>query len=435
MGTKYKVESIKTILRFRKSTTWVLSTFYFLLFIFYFLLSTSVASAQDLQKKYPFLNLDKNKIDFYGDSSSFSSFFKKLDNILLEGDGQVNIVHMGGSHVQGGSLSHTMRKNMQSLAPGLKGQRGLVFPFSLAKTNNPWNYVVEKSGEWDGARISVSDHFSEWGVSGITATTYSPNSTATVYAREESDNFSFEKVRIFYHQCGCSFEPIISNPTIEETRIDSVASYMEVSFSVPQDTLYLALRQTDSTQTQFILQGIQFLSEGPSVVYNPIGVNGAKTDDYLKSQSLPQQMKMIAPDLVIFGIGINDANTYAKLFDQKKYEENYLELIRILRVSNPDCSVLFMTNNDSYFQKRYANPNAYKVRESMIRVAKKTDGAVWDLFEIMGGLDSIRLWEEFALASSDKVHFTREGYELQADLLFKALRKAYGDYLFASYSK
>lgn len=404
-----------------------------LIWTFFYGLLTQLSYAQNLQTKYPFLNLEKNKIDFYGDTTEFNSFFEKLDDIVLKGDGQVNVLHMGGSHVQGGTLSHTMRTNLQSIVPGLKGQRGLLFPFALAKTNNPWNYVVKKRGNWEGARVSVSNHHSNWGVSGVSATTYSVNSGATIYAREESDKLSFERVRIFYDQCECSFSPKVNNPGLVSTHIDSAGSYMEFAFDQAQDTLYFGLEMTDSTQGQFILQGMQFLSDEPSIVYNPVGVNGAKTSDYLRSQAFPEQVKMIAADLVIFGIGINDANTYAKKFNQREYESNYLELIKILRVANPDVSILFMTNNDSYFQKRYPNPNAYKVRDAMINVAKKVDGAVWDLFEIMGGFDSIRFWEAYGIASADKIHFKREGYQLQADLLFTALRKSYGDYLSARF--
>jgi lysophospholipase L1-like esterase len=417
--TKYKVSSIKF------GTT-----------LFLILCAWYVSSAQaSFQDKYPFLKTDKNRIDFYGDSTKFNAFFNRLDEVILKGDGQVNVLHMGGSHVQGGSLSHAMRRHFQSLAPGLKGQRGLVFPFDAARTNNPWNYVVKKRGDWEGARVSVSDHYSEWGVSGITATATDPASTVSVYSRDTVDAFSFTKARIFYHMCECSYEPILMNKDIVSARRDSVKQFVEITFRNPQDTLHLTLRKKDSTQSQFILQGFQFLSEGPSVVYNPIGVNGAKTSDYLKGNLFAEQAKVIAPDLVIFGIGINDANTYAKAFDQRKYEANYDSLIAILKASNPNMAILFMTNNDSYFYKRYPNPNAYKVRDAMINLAKKHNAAVWDLFEIMGGFDSIRIWEAYNLASSDKIHFTRDGYVLQADLLFFALKNAYGDYLSARFRK
>ena len=395
-------------------------------------LAVAQASVQD---KYPFLKTDKTRIDFYGDSTKFNRFFDLLDDVILKGKGQVNVLHMGGSHVQGGMLDHAMRQNFQSLAPGLKGQRGLVFPFSLARTNNPWNYVVKKDGDWDGARVSVSSHESDWGMSGITATANNPMSTATIYSRDTVDAFSFEKARVFYHMSKKSYEPIILNKNIVSSQIDSAKHFIEFTFSTPQDTLQLALRKSDTTQSEFVLQGFQFLSEGPSVVYNPIGVNGAKTSDYLRGETFAEQTKLIAPDLVIFGIGINDANTYAKAFDQKKYESNYDTLISILKAGNPNLSILFLTNNDSYFYKRYPNPNAYKVRDAMINLAKKHNAAVWDLFEIMGGFDSIRIWESYNLASSDKIHFTRDGYVLQADLLFFALKKAYGDYLSARFRK
>lgn len=396
-------------------------------------LRSNEVNAQGLKEKYPFLNLDKNQIDFYGKSSEFDAFFEKLDQVVLEGEGEINVLHIGGSHVQGGTLENTMRKNLQSLAPGLKGHRGLIFPYTLAKTNNPYYYAVRKTGKWEGARISVSNHYSEWGISGVTATTHSPSSTATIYAREEVDRLDFTKARIFYHQCGCSYEPIVMDDGIIASRIDSVGSFLEVTFSSPQDTLAIALRKTDDSQSQFILQGIQLLSDQPAVVYNAIGVNGAKTSDYLRSQNFSEQMKMVAPDLVIFGIGINDANTYAKKFNQKAYEENYEELVRIMREANPDAAILFMTNNDSYFQKRYPNPNIYKVRDAMVNVSKKVDGAVWDFFEIMGGFDSIRYWEAYDIGRQDKIHFSPEGYALQADLLFTALRKSYGDYLSAHF--
>ena len=71
----------------------------------------------------------------------------------------------------------------------------------------------------------------------------------------------------------------------------------------------------------------------------------------------------------------------------------------------------------------------------MMSLAKRHNGVVWDLFEIMGGFDSIRIWEAYDLARPDKIHFSREGYELQAQLLFSAIREAYGNYLSARFSK
>ena len=412
------------------------SSVYYLLWIIFVLgLLTQSYGQNHLQEKYPFLKTGVNQLDFYGDSTKFNSVFEKLDDILLEGEGQVSVLHMGGSHVQGGTLSHAMRKNMQSIAPGLKGQRGLIFPFRLAKTNNPSNYVVKKNGNWTGARVSVKTQFSHWGISGVTATTTDVDASATIYSREETDHFGFTTARLFYHMDSISYRPLFDSSEIISTRIDSVAHYMEVTFQNPKDTLQFGLAKSGLISSRFILQGIQLLSSGPSIVYNPIGVNGANTANFSRSEMLNEQMKIISPDLVIFGIGINDANTYARLFKPEEFEKNYDRIVGMLKEANPNVSIIFMTNNDSYFYKRYPNPNVFKVREAMINLAKRHNAAVWDLFEIMGGFDSIRIWDAYGLASSDRIHFLRAGYELQAELLYLSIKKAFGAYLSERYDQ
>jgi hypothetical protein len=88
-----------------------------------------------------------------------------------------------------------------------------------------------------------------------------------------------------------------------------------------------------------------------------------------------------------------------------------------------------VTNNDTYFNKKRPNRNALKVQQAMYNLAARHNGAVYDLFEVMGGLGSIDKWVASGLASRDRIHFTRKGYELQADLMFDAFRKSFGDYL------
>jgi hypothetical protein len=43
----------------------------------------------------------------------------------------------------------------------------------------------------------------------------------------------------------------------------------------------------------------------------------------------------------------------------------------------------------------------------------------------MGGEGSVRRWRKRDLAHTDFIHFTKEGYRLQAMLLYRALVNAY----------
>ena len=46
----------------------------------------------------------------------------------------------------------------------------------------------------------------------------------------------------------------------------------------------------------------------------------------------------------------------------------------------------------------------------------------------MGGLNSVTLWYKAGLTARDKLHFSRHGYFLQADLMFNAFLKSYDQY-------
>ena len=61
---------------------------------------------------------------------------------------------------------------------------------------------------------------------------------------------------------------------------------------------------------------------------------------------LERDLDLIRPDLIIFGIGINDAAE--RSFEKHSFKKNYDELIKVIKRVNPDCALLFMTNNDSY---------------------------------------------------------------------------------------
>ncbi len=138
-------------------------------------------------------------------------------------------------------------------------------------------------------------------------------------------------------------------------------------------------------------------------------------------------MADLKPDLVILGLGINDA--YMKNFSQSDFEMNYSELISRIRRAAPETAIVFITNNDSYMYRRYVNKNGEKVEQSMLKMAKKLGAGVWDMYEVMGGLNSIVLWEKNGLAQRDKIHFTREGYLLLGDLFFNALMQRFEKYM------
>jgi lysophospholipase L1-like esterase len=70
----------------------------------------------------------------------------------------------------------------------------------------------------------------------------------------------------------------------------------------------------------------------------------------------------------------------------------------------------------------------------MYELAEKHNAVVFDLYEVMGGAGSIDDWYRDELAKKDRIHFTREGYFLFADLFYNAFMNAYGDWIAANHS-
>ena len=144
-----------------------------------------------------------------------------------------------------------------------------------------------------------------------------------------------------------------------------------------------------------------------------------------------KEMAFFKPDLVIFAIGINDANV--QRFNDKQFREDYDRLIERFKKVNPDVAFIFETNNDMFRKvkrkKFVQHGNGEVARKSFFMLADKHKAGVWDKFSIMGGLGSMAKWEHASLAKKDKVHFNLSGYNLLGDLFYKALIQAYQDHI------
>ena len=136
------------------------------------LFGTTAAVAQEPIKcqvpDYDFTHFDRNRLIYPGDSTAMELFFEKLDLLLFYGQGKVNIMHIGGSHVQAGVFSQQMRDHLLNLAPGITSGRGLVFPFM--KTNTPASYIINSTGEWSYCRNAVAFD-TRLGLAGASVTT------------------------------------------------------------------------------------------------------------------------------------------------------------------------------------------------------------------------------------------------------------------------
>lgn len=383
----------------------------------------NTSNRTNIAEAYPFLNLDDARFIYPGGSEHFDTIWARLAQVIYTGESDLNIVHMGGSHVQAGMIGHRMRELFHDLAPGVVHQRGLLIPFRVGKTNGTVYTGSSSSGEWEACRFTVRKEQCNWGMSGFTLTSPSDSAELKLWAfRSDSMHYQGDVVRLYH-----DIHP--SNPKITWTGkadvlslfTDSVHGFTQWNLSEMIDTLSFSFRKDSLSVRNSEVHGAWLgASDASGITWNDIGVNGASTYSFLRPQKMEAQLESLSPDLVFFGIGVNDAHVPSDRFDADQFIARYDSLVALYTRINPKVGLVFLTNSDNYYKGR-PNPNGDKVQAAMHTLAKKHKAAVWDLYSTMGGRGSIHAWKNSGLAKSDRVHFTREGYTLQADLMYLSI--------------
>jgi len=376
-----------------------------------------------LQQQYPFINWETNNIKYADSAVTFKKLYQKLDNIYNNKEEKLHIFHIGGSHIQADIYSNRLRHYLQNMSTEAKGQRGFIFPYKMAKTNNPLNYKVTFDGEWKGYRCSRNDSVA-WGLSGVSAKFKDSIANITIkanYKNYSKNTYNFNKLRVFYDEWTTDYEVLVSNQNlVKKTIINSDAHYIEFILNKTVTELDFCVKRTDNSEdTEFLMMGLELMNGNSGIEYTTIGVNGASFAFYDRCSYFEKQLQLYKPDLFIISIGTND--TYTTDFKPHKFKAYYELLIGYIQKANPDCAILLTVPNDSYYKKQYANPNTKLAAEVIYELSKQYQMAVWDLYEIMGGFNSSQKWYTNKLMPKDRIHFTREGYDIKADLLLKAL--------------
>ncbi|MBR4809374.1 MAG: hypothetical protein IK031_03735 [Bacteroidales bacterium] len=367
---------------------------------------------------------DSSVLRIPGSGERMARFAGRLQAVRQSPDSSATIWHIGGSHVQAGWFSSRIRHNFDSLGLYPAGSRGYVFPYPLAHTNFDRSYTVRGEGEWTGTRSSNPNRnvpvSPGYGIMGIAA--YTADSLAAF-------SFGMPEPFVGLHILGQASDSLLVPMVIAGAdsllcERDTLLRGFYAAFDEPVDSVRIELHLTEGQH--FTVTGL--LPEtlyGGGVKVVSTGVNGARTTTWTdRCPEFDRELALVHPDLVLLGLGINDSTCPAKDFRPEKFKNNYRKLIDRILQQSPDCALVFITNNDSwrYVRRRMVhNDNGAAVHDAMFELAAEYDGAVWDLFTIMGGNGSATAWRDAGLMKNDRLHFTREGYELLGDMLYKAI--------------
>ena len=165
-----------------------------------------------------------------------------------------------------------------------------------------------------------------------------------------------------------------------------------------------------------------------------MGINGAFCTTFTRPDRVAD-IAALHPDLLILSFGTNESHN--RRYNAAVHYRRMDELVRLLREKMPGVPMLMTTPPGSYesFRQRRrrrtykVNPRTAVTVRTIRRYADENGLAVWDMYEIAGGIRRACLnWQEAGLMRPDRVHYLPEGYRLQGELLCQALLKAYNGY-------
>jgi lysophospholipase L1-like esterase len=401
--------------------------YYKYIFIFYITFCISNLFSQEDFPKYPFINYNVNHLYFSKDSSSFLTFYKKIEELSsspAKKNKIITIAHIGGSHVQGGTWSNSFLNNLQNEFK-TSGGGFFVFPYKIAKTNSQPYASSFTNGTWKKCRCVTKGFCLPLGMNGMSIKTNDSANCFGVSLTKRAICKSFNTVKV-YHNFNSEFSFEISKKHNFQAEVieKKELGYTQFNLEMPIDSISFELIRKDTLQKDFIIYGFSLENNLSNGFYLAgLGANGASSNSFLKCTYFEEQLKSIHPDLVVISLGVND--TQDKNFEKEEFIEHYDSLILAIKKASPSVAIILTTTTDNFIKRRTANKRSISAHAAMFELMQKHHIAVWDMFEFMGGYKSMMKWTKVGLGAKDRVHFAPKGYTILGYYMFEALIKSY----------
>lgn len=266
---------------------------------------------------------------------------------------------------------------------------------------------TDYGGDWRSGVLGGADPAPHHAVDGfwLSAQPGTTPSAARLHA-------TWNKVELHYiaQPGGGAFDLSLAPNGQAVTRIDTSAATPQVrSFSytfpggIPQ-----VFRVAPDGSGPVSLLGINRVYDAPGVRVHRASNGGWGTAHYLRRDfSFDQQLQLLGTDLVMVGVGVNDAY---------RTREDFVNQLNLLgdriEAAVPDAEVLLVTPHN------YGTPEAPVVAGAIEEVAAARGYGLINLYEAAG---SYELFQSNGYLSDD-VHFSPSGGEYVGNMLFEAFR-------------
>jgi hypothetical protein len=389
------------------------------------LLPAEAREAQALEQAPPVPLLDPT-------GKALDGFFAALSRTERKQTGAITrIAHFGDSIVVSDYVSGTLRRKLQ----GTFGDAGHGFVLVA----NAWPaYFHNDVTRYATAGFNVSrivGPYAADGLYGLGGVSFStpPNVLSRVGTAESGEygrNVSSFSLYYLEQPNGGTLElSVDGGPPRELSTAGPAVASKTHTVKVPDGGHQLSLQTKRGTSRLF---GVVLEREGPGVVLDALGVQGARIRflDKQDDQHWADQLKLRSPNLLVYEFGANESAD-GFLYAMDDYHRTMLDVLNQGKRALPGSSCLVIGAMD----------RAAKVGDEIVslrvmpellkhqqQAALDAGCAFFDTWSAMGGARSMPRWVKKGLGQADLTHPTAVGAEIIGTWIYRALLQSYQGY-------
>jgi len=337
----------------------------------------------------------------------------------------IRIAHFGDSGIEGDLMTADFRQVFQEKFGG----RGVGW-VSITKPDASFRMTTKMtaSNNWEAASLySSNPHNYSLGISGEI---FIPKGNA--WAQYETTMYypntrSFKNIKLFYsHSKRAEIEYSLDGKKAKKVRLKKTTNRIkaiDISSSRPVKKIKITVPASSAYFYGLSLEN----GNGVYIDNFPLRGNSGVDLNQIQVDVLKDFSKYLDYKLIILEFGLNAIGMIKRNY--KWYVREMVNVINHLKEAFPKASFLMIGVHDKSIRhngKFVSDPAIFKLLKAQLEIVKTADIAYWNLFEAMGGKDSMHNWVKNnpPLASHDHLHFNLQGARIVSKMLMKAIMDA-----------
>lgn len=378
----------------------------------------------------------------YKNKAALNNFFESLYNIKNSSQ-SIRVLHYGDSQIEGDRITDYLRLKFQALFGGSGPGLISLMPISPSVTNK----IVNGPG-WDrygvftmkDPRITHNNfgvmagftRFMEPKKIYDTSDYIASNLMVSTTKLGGSNAMGYKKVKLFYGGSKTkTWTEFYDGPALVAADSISAGGLMNVmEYQVGLGSLSHTFKFSGKDSPNFYALSLE---SDKGVYIDNIALRGSSGTFFhqINAQQMKDFFNYLNVKLIILQFGGNVLPSVKDATMAANYGNYIKNQITIVKKLAPNASILFIGPSDMSIKQgtSYVTyPFLEEIRNAIKKAVLDSDCAFFDMYDCMGGKNSMPGWVDQNLASTDYIHFSPQGARKIATLLYTALINDYNAY-------